>query len=538
MNPKADDLTREIEFRLKAEPKTLDRLAEFLFPDKAANGLRSQKLRAIYYDTADRRLRQRGLALRVRKNGKKFTQTLKTDSKGSVLFDRREWEVEVEDFKPDFRAFDDAEVADLVGLIFPEELEPQFETDVQRRLGLFELTDAERTPSRIEVAFDVGTIKSKQRSTEVSEVELELKSGEPSALFELARMIRNQASVRLLTLDKPTRGYQLAAGEAPRWAKAEKLKLSPEMTVEQGLEAVFQAGLEQWLRNEQAAFDGTDPEGVHQLRVALRRLRSALSLFGDVLVKETRSDWNTRLKEILNAMGPVRDLDVFEEEMLDPILKARPEDEGLIALRGVTAAERAKAQEQVREAIGSQKYADTVLDLLAWIERKGWREAADVDLLIAQRMPLPQLAGATLAKGLKRVRKRGRNFESIDADARHQVRIALKKLRYGTEYFASLFESKDTGSFIAAASTMQDHLGHLNDVAVAERLVDDLIGAARAGAERVKAARGGGVVIGWYAHLVSIGEADTVEDWRRFAKRDPFWPSGKQSHAKAGKDRS
>ncbi|MEO1017846.1 MAG: CHAD domain-containing protein, partial [Pseudomonadota bacterium] len=404
-------MTREIEFRLAASPDTLDEIAGFLFPNgNASRGLRAQKLHAIYYDTVDQRLRQRGLALRVRKNGRKFTQTLKTDSTNAAVFDRREWEVEVPGFTPDFRAFDDPEIADRIGLIFPEELQPLFETDIRRRVGLFDVANPDRTPARIELAFDVGVIKTEQQTANVSELELELKAGDTRSLFELAAMIRERTPLRLLTLDKATRGYRLAINEAPSWAKAEKLKLVGDMTAEEGLEAVLTAGLNHWLQNEQAAFAGNDPEGVHQLRVALRRLRSALTLFRTVLVGEARISWNDRLREILNAMGPARDLDVFEEEMLSPVLATRAEDEGLIALNDVAAKERAKAQEKVREAINSQAYADTILDLIWWLERKGWREGAEVDLLIAQRMPLLQLASSTLDKGHKSVRKKGKHF--------------------------------------------------------------------------------------------------------------------------------
>ncbi|MEO1016759.1 MAG: CHAD domain-containing protein, partial [Pseudomonadota bacterium] len=130
------------------------------------------------------------------------------------------------------------------------------------------------------------------------------------------------------------------------------------------------------------------------------------------------------------------------------------------------------------------------------------------------------------------------HFESIDVEARHEVRIALKKLRYGTEYFAGLFDGKDTAPYLSAASKMQDHLGHLNDVAVAERLVGELVKAAKAGPERVKAAQGGGIVVGWYAHLLASTEVQTVADWRSFAKRQPFWRRGKSGQGQAAKGKA
>ncbi len=536
MNDKTADLNAEIELRLAVSSEALKTLADYLFPKNGTSrGLRTQKLHAIYYDTEDQRLHRRGLAFRVRKNANRYVQTLKTESSTVAISDRGEWEVDVEGFEPDLRAFKDGELTQKIGLIFPEELKPLFETKIERRVGMFAFDAPDKSKADIEVSFDQGVVLAGDQKADISEIELELKAGSRQALFALASLIREKAPVRLQAIDKAARGYRLASGGTAPWSKAAKVALTPEMTVEHAFSTVMSAGLGHWLENERAAYEGEDSEGVHQMRVALRRLRSALTLFRSVLADEVRISWNERLKRILNELGPARDLDVFEEEMLAPVIEARPDDETIKVLQLVTQANRTKAQAKVREEIDSQAYADTVLELVCWLARGGWRDKADVDVLVAQRMPIAELAAGTLDKGHKRVRKRGRRFEAIEAEERHQVRIALKKLRYGTEFFAALFEGKETKGYTAAASKMQDSLGHLNDVAVTERLVEELVASAKAGTERVKAAMGGGTVIGWYAHLVASTEKETVADWHAFAKRSPFWRNTKDDEPTARK---
>jgi CHAD domain-containing protein len=116
----------------------------------------------------------------------------------------------------------------------------------------------------------------------------------------------------------------------------------------------------------------------------------------------------------------------------------------------------------------------------------------------------------------------GRRFGRLGADERHQVRIALKRLRYGIDFFADLFPRKRLARFREAATRMQERLGHLNDVAVAGRLARELVGTLDPGA-RAGPALGGGLLVGWYAHQVDGLEPETLEAWKAFKKLEPFW---------------
>ena len=106
---------------------------------------------------------------------------------------------------------------------------------------------------------------------------------------------------------------------------------------------------------------------------------------------------------------------------------------------------------------------------------------------------------------------------------RHQLRIALKKLRYAAEFFGSLYPRKRTDKYIEALKRLQDDLGHLNDVSVAERLVGDLLGQSAANARRGALQRAAGLVLGWYAHGAHAVEKETVRKWMSFTEQKPFW---------------
>jgi CHAD domain-containing protein len=173
--------------------------------------------------------------------------------------------------------------------------------------------------------------------------------------------------------------------------------------------------------------------------------------------------------------------------------------------------------------LASQRYADLALALAAWVERRGWREGADVDARLRQREEVATFAAGVLRRRHKQVAKRGKGFEDLDPEARHRLRIALKKLRYGMDFFAGLFPGKRVEAFRKAVARMQDRLGHLNDVAVASRLVRELVDPLPPGPATTAVALGGGQLVGWYAHQVTSLEPETVDAWKAFRDLDPFW---------------
>ncbi len=520
----------EIELKLGLTAAAADAiLASPLLRERARGPARTREMRGVYYDTPDRRLRARGASLRVREVEGRYVQTLKSAKRPDVpLAHRGEWEVELDGPAPRPAALGDPAALELTGLLLPEELGPVFEIRVRRRLLVVEWPDGDGgAPAEIELAFDDGQASADERSLPIAELELELVRGDARALFGLALAMRELAPLRIEPLDKATRGWLLATGSSPQAAKAAPVPLARGQTVDEALSAALGATLRHWLDNEPAAVDGRGPEGLHQLRVALRRLRSALVLFADALGEPARARWDGELRWLLGHLGPARDRDVLATDLLPPLLEARGDDDPtLLALRGAVEAGRAAAQADLRATLASQRYADLALALAAWVERRGWREGAaadDLDVRTRQGEEIAAFAAGVLRRRHKQVLKRGKGFERLEPEARHRLRIALKKLRYGLDFFAGLFPGKRVDTFRKAVARMQDRLGHLNDVAVASRLVQELVEPLPPGPEAKAVALGGGQLVGWYAHQVAALEPETVHAWEAFRDLESFW---------------
>lgn len=514
----------EIELKLAISNETLDRLADSeLLRDRAGSPAQTHDLHAIYYDTPDGRLRDRGLSLRVRAVDGRYVQTLKGAADAVGQLGRPEYEVERDGPTPDLRAFDDAAVLDRVGLVSPDELVSVFETRVRRRVVTLAWTEGAAPPSLIEVALDRGSVRANGRDAPINELELELKAGEAAALYELVTALRRVAPLRIEPLSKSDRGWLLAAERSPDFRKADAPVLDDGMTVGQGMAAVFGSCFAQWLANEPAARDGRTIEGLHQLRVGLRRLRSALSLFAPVLAPEARRHWDEELRSVLGELNLARDLDVMATGTLPKVQAANEGDDALAAFATALSTRRETARARAGDFLASQRYADITLAFAGWLAREGWREGADAELRDRQDEPLVELAADLLVKRHKVVRKRGRGMAELDPPSRHKVRIALKKLRYGVEFFTSLFPAKRAERFADAVADLQDELGHLNDAATTRAMVNLVVDGAGSARERVPVALGGGQLIGWQAAAVAADLGGVLDDWKAFQGLKPFW---------------
>lgn len=521
----------ETELKLRGDPETLLRLWQ-------AAPLRSQEsppprrkdLENVYYDTADLRLRKHGLAFRIRRDGSRFIQTVKSgDAAASAIMVRGEWEGEVPSLEPQPDLVDDPEIRAALGRVLPGELRPVFTTRVHREILEVNGSDAFGRQKVIEAAFDRGEIKASGASEPLSEIELELKEGPPRALFDLALSLQDIAPTQIETRSKSARGYALATGRKPTWHRAEPLALTAKMPVDDALAAILGNCLRHWSANELAALDGSDPEGVHQLRIGLRRFRSALSVFGDLLPPD-QLDWlESEATWALNAMGPARDWDVFLADLLAPLESHDPEDPGLAALRAAVRDKQAAAYRGVREALAAPRYTRFLLRLGGWLEDRGWH---DSELSAAQtavlKQPLVDLASALLAKRHRQVLKRGKGFKNLPTAERHRLRIAVKKLRYTTEFFRDPYPAKRAKPYLAALRDLQESLGHLNDVAVAEHLLGELTRTAGRGKAAAQLHHAAGRVLGWYDRALLDFEPEMRSSWKSFTASAPFWEKSKR----------
>ena len=267
---------REVELKLSVRPDRLERVMRS--PDLKPEGARraiARALKNIYYDTPHLALHERGLVLRVREARRRFVQTLKSGTgNGSGLMRRLEWERPVLGPKPDLAKIEDAGLREQIGDAAGR-LAPVFTSEVRRITRTVQRGNA----ARVEVAIDQGRVLTPRGSAPICEIELELKDGNADALYDLALALNKVTPLRLETTSKSDRGYSLLTEDAIAWSKAVPLALDAGMTGAEAFEAILRHNLGHLMRNERAAQEGRDPEGVHQVRVALRRLRSVLILF-------------------------------------------------------------------------------------------------------------------------------------------------------------------------------------------------------------------------------------------------------------------
>jgi len=472
---------------------------------------------STYFDTPDRALNKGRMALRVRKQGRGFVQTVKAEDSGGDITARGEWEDAIGRPDPDLAAPQSG--ARLQQVVNGSALNPLFTTTVRR-------TVAKLTPlptTLIEVAIDEGEIRAADgsRSEPIAELELELKSGEPAALYDMALRFLEMAPLRLETRSKADRGYRLIAKRKPRppVVHARPVRFSADATVEAVLQEVGRRSIVDVVRNGPAALAGT-PEAIHQMRVALRRLRSALAAVKPMLSPEHYAWANGSLKSLGASLGAPRDWDVFADELLRPLATAMAEDEGTLRdLTQLVARRRRRAYKEVRGAIASPETTALILRLSRWFEARAWRDQPVSEQSAQLVQPIRELAPTLLAQRFRQVRKRGKDFKSLAPPERHRLRIACKKLRYTIDLLACLFDEKEVDAYLRALKSLQDDLGYANDVrtahAILSRLDEDAAG--------TSIGRGGGLVLGWHERGMIDREKKLRKRVARFRDKRPFW---------------
>jgi triphosphatase len=507
----------EVELKLAAAPGDLPNIVSALKVLAPGSTTTSRTLVSTYFDTPNRALSAAGSILRVRQQDGRFIQTLKTeDPERANLLARGEWEDPVADNQPDPDA---PESGSRLPPGMAERLRPLFVTEVDR----IAIEIEPKPGTRIEVAIDQGMIRAidNGHSEPVNEVELELKRGDVAAIYDFALELLETAPLRIDLRSKSERGYRLAdeADHPPSAVSAEPVVLEPEMTIEDALQRVGRACLAHLLRNEAAALAG-EIEGVHQMRVAMRRLRSILSAIKKILPEAQRRWVSDEVRSLTSALGPARNLDVFATELLPPARDETPDQPGWNELTAATERARADAHRRVAEEIRSSRHTATILRLLRWFEGRGWRRDPTGELDGALSVAIGIVAPAVLERRRRTVRRRSRHFRRLPAHGRHRLRIAVKKLRYAIELLDSLYDERDARPFVKRLKRVQDELGHANDVRVAYSLVIEL---GRTALRVEPMADAGAQMLAQHERILAEGEDRLRRRLRRLKQARPFW---------------
>ncbi|HEX9465536.1 MAG TPA: CHAD domain-containing protein [Alphaproteobacteria bacterium] len=356
----------------------------------------------------------------------------------------------------------------------------------------------------------------------MSELELELKSGDPVAVYDVALRLVKAAPLRIDTESKAERGYRLLmrANAPPSAVPARPMNLDPAMTTEDALQRFGRLCIAQVLRNERPTLAG-DPEGVHQMRVATRRLRSVLSSMKRMIPDEQRRRAGEDLKWFGRMLTPARNWEMFVSSLLPAVANALPDRAPLAPLTSAAERCRETATAHARDAILSEHYTEATLRLLRWFEGRAWRDQPVTKQSARLVAPIVDVAPKLIERCQRTARKRSRRFAELTPPERHRLRIALKKLRYVADFLGSLYEARDIERFAKPLRALQDSLGYANDVRTAYELTDQMRGLAEPGARTVY--RGGGIVLGWHEREINGREPKLRKQVRRFRNLDPFW---------------
>lgn len=460
----------EAELKFQVPARRLATIAQGRVPGGKAGTRATSDLLSTYFDTTKCRLKRHGLTLRVRRDGHTHVQTVK--SANGAEFGRGEWESEIRDDVPHLGKADGTPLKPIASKKLCRKLKPVFETSVRR------ITLPIRTRrSEIELAIDRGRIIAGPRSSPIAELELELKRGRPVDLFRMAKTLERKSQAELDLRSKSDRGYALARGEEHPVMSADGIMLDADMSADAAFRIVARATARHFSGNANAVRRG-DAEGIHQMRVGLRRLRAAISLFSGILSRTGREKAKTDLKWLSNELAPAREIDVFVKDNIEPASRDALLRRGGKAIRQEFSERRERAFERARKAVCSERFRALLIDTLQWIE-SGSTIAPDQG-----KTQIGKFARDVLHRRIKKVRKDGRHLDRMSARERHKFRIGIKKLRYAIEFFESLFADKGEQKQLARLSkhmkNIQDALGSLNDfVAHHEMAVDAALHAPR-----------------------------------------------------------
>ncbi|MCX7156941.1 MAG: CYTH and CHAD domain-containing protein [Rhodocyclales bacterium] len=423
-----------------------------------------ENLDNIYYDTADLSLRRRGIALRLRRKGHDWLQTVKlAGSSTAGLSSRPEWETPYTG-NFDFAGVDVESVRDW--LQRPKLLNriiPICETRFRRITWKMPAAHG-----AVMLTLDRGWIIANGRREALSEVELELAGAPVHAIFKLATQLAERVALTPSVLSKAERGYRLHIGAPPVPFKAEAVTLSAAMPPFEAFLRIALSCLEHLQQNHAGALSSDDPEYIHQMRVATRRLRAAMRLFAPALPEHLAESLRAPLSALTKELGRARDLDVLLTEIANPVLSALPNEPRLLALASDITNRRYTAHAQAVALLAAPDYGRMLLTALESLHAMPATAAPMIELL------------SFAAERLKRLRKKLRRLavaaDIEDPASLHALRIGVKRLRYALEFFSPLTPERASRPVLKQLTAVQDTLGQLNDLTNAGALLMDCAG--------------------------------------------------------------
>lgn len=437
-----------------------------------------ETLENTYFDTPNLTLFAEKIAVRTRRAGKRWLQTVKcAASSVGGLSSRPEWEQPYRD-RFDFAAVDAEKVRKFLEAEQPKLL-PIFTTVFYRRTHRIE----PRPGVVILLMLDVGKVVSANSEAPISELELELVSGAPADLQDFALTLAAELPLIPFDRSKAERGYRLFRKTTEKPSKTGKTPAHDGMTPRDAFRAIALQGQQTWQANLLGALASDDPEYIHQFRVSLRRLNTLVRVFEPIVGEAFYGTWAEQLKALAAGSGEARDLDVMRDEILQPMLCSEG-DTGHYGFVNRALDAVAAARVRAGETFDRQRHGPPLLRFVRDLEQLP-------DPATSPR--IGDFAEARLARLHRKAAKRlATTVHKPTPENAHRFRIALKHLRYTCEFFAPLFDEAPMSAFAREVATLQDDFGFINDLYVALSRLEQW----SADDAELKAARD--YIAGWY----------------------------------------
>ena len=476
-----------------------------------------RRLRQVFWDTPGLTIGRQGIGFAIETIGRRKQQLLRpigAAPTGGRILNPVTAPLDGERLDPARLAFLPGVDVGQVARLLPGDLVPVFALDLHRTVWQLHWGE-----TQLSLTLERAQIEAGAGKLEPCQTELALQAGPAQGLYEFAARLHQGIPFRLATHDAVQQAYRLVADED--WWRVEPgaaPALDGHMTVEQGILAIGRAAVAD-LRLEVAGLDAAmTADQIHRARVAMRRLRSVLSVFGKALPDQPRRALSRDLSALAGALGQAREWDVFVADTLGPLLAALGEERGLKGLGFTAAVLRERAAAEALAAVNATDFMGLSLRLAAWFDAGLWPEPPNPEAASLLAEPLGRYALALLKKGHKRFLAAGNHLSGASVGELHTLRIDAKRLRYITEFCRPLFPGKAARRYIAALRDIQDILGTLNDAVVARGLAAKL-----AAQDDQQGARTAGLVAGWSAAETEAARRRFAEVWRKFVNVPRFW---------------
>ena len=470
-----------------------------------------QILDAHYFDTSTYCLKKAKLAYRIRREGEQWIATIKDGGLSSGgLHERHEWNVVVRGPEPDLTVFAGTDIGQhLITLVGDQRLEPIVITKFERRTLMVIMPDG----SQIEVAADQGTIVAGSQTVPILEVELELKSGEPSALIRLGAALAREYPLLPEQDSKFYRGLKLAGLSKAQPSPDVTFEINKNELADVGLRTVLVQLIAQILVAQQVFLaDPASPEHIHELRISIRRLRSLLEFYGPLGDHERCKYHQAELRKLGQILGVLREIDVayvaWEQCSDGPFTHL----ESTISLGDMLAKNRKLEAEKVVETLQAGLTTPILLDMWAMLT-----DSSKEQQRIEYHLTVGEYSVRRLSGWLETVTKQSKTIDWTAIENVHKLRLQIKKIKYAVEVLEPILY--EVSQLIVRQDTLQYNLGLLSDANSTCRLLRKLLKVNHSEVFYLEV----GMVIGWQGRETLTLQGKMDKYWEKFYRTAQRW---------------